>query len=209
MERARKITVVGSYRHVSIVLSALLEQGREADCIYWQKTVSPFSFPENCRGRCEDMTSEDRRRLCRQLTGLREPIGLRLAWRSSLVLLGAHDIARVTLSRLQGGKRCSVHSPFRPSTGVLALMCAIRDYGRSEDYTLVGIGLGSRALFSRRGVEGHEFPRYRHDPENASPLQKQAHLFADTQILRTLSTSYSISTADIDLARAVGATLVS
>jgi len=147
----------------------------------------------------EFCTQVEKRALMKRLAGTTEPVltvdAFRISFKSSLLEL--YGLIKVGVM-LKIGKPMIHSALFRPSTGILTLLFAIRDHGSEADYTLAAIGAGQRGVY-RYGV----FER-----EIVTDRTEYLHVLADLRVLRLLGRSYSISTTDPGLAQVCGLRLI-
>jgi hypothetical protein len=135
---------------------------------------------------------EEVRKLVLQLFGT-YPILNRLSCQQSLVTL-ALDAMRLTRCYLNwglGDGMRDVPAKYRPSTGILSLLLAIRDHGPEARYVIAGIGLQdrNRYVFNGKPFQTKEAPR--------GSLPK--HSVADEIVLRQLASRWNICTTEQEL----------
>lgn len=141
----------------------------------------------------------ERIELVTSLSRLRYPIITTAAFRQPLatVLDDARRLARFAVRRRRtqntsGGCETDAPGKFRPSTGILALLVAIRDHGPDAEYVLAGIGLEGRNLHQAPGgiIAGKDRARGRVLPP---------HIHADIAVLEALRGRYRLRTTEPEL----------
>jgi hypothetical protein len=108
-----------------------------------------------------------------------------------VILLDSIKIAICSLSWIWGSRRLDVSAKYRPSTGILALLLAIRDHGIQTQYILSGIGLGNRDAHI---LDGKPF-EVKRAPRRDLPL----HVVADIIVLQRLAKRFDIRTTEVEL----------
>ena len=128
----------------------------------------------------------ERRMLVGRISGCYDPIVTRdffdLPFKTKIRYAGS--LASTFLKRLLDRKK-DCGSAFRPSTGVLALVLAIDEYGPDAEYVMAGIGLRKRA----------EYLNGKRRVRRALP----AHVYADSHVLGKLVRRYSLYTTEPEL----------
>lgn len=141
----------------------------------------------------------DRIELVTSVSRLHYPIVTAAALRQPLatVLDDARRLARFAVRRhsaQHAAVGCETDAPgkFRPSTGILALLVAIRDHGPDAEYVLAGIGLEGRNLHQAAGsiIAGKDRARGRILPPHTS---------ADIAVLEALRGRYRLRTTEPEL----------
>jgi len=134
----------------------------------------------------EAVSAHERRRIVGKISGFYDPIVtsdfFRLPKEKKIRYAGS--LTSTFLKRLLD-RRKDCGSVFRPSTGILALVFAIDEYGPDADYVLCGIGVRKREEYLD-GSETHE----RDLPQ---------HIFADAKVLRKLARRYNLFTTEPEL----------
>jgi hypothetical protein len=105
------------------------------------------------------------------------------------------DSVRLAGRRLQwllGNQTHDVPPKFRPSTGILALLLAIKRHGGAAQYILSGIGLGNRDVYD---FGGRIF-----DVRRAGRAELAKHVLADVIVLEQLAGRFNIGTTEHELA---------
>jgi hypothetical protein len=147
----------------------------------------------------------DRIELVTSVTSLRYPIVTAAVLGQPLATLldDARRLARFAVRRRHqpdASRDCETDAPgkFRPSTGILALLVAIRDHGPNAEYVLAGIGLAGRNLHQAAGgiVAGKDRSRGRILPP---------HICADIAVLKALRGRYRLRTTEPELEPLVAA----
>jgi len=128
----------------------------------------------------------DRRMLVGRISGCYDPIVTSDFFRlpNKVKIRYAGSLASTFLKRLRNHKK-DCGSAFRPSTGVLALVMAINEYGPGAEYVICGIGIHKRLEYlSGTKTKGRLL---------------QPHVYADTKVLRKLADRYSLFTTEPEL----------
>ncbi|WP_164926819.1 hypothetical protein [Chlorobaculum tepidum] len=134
----------------------------------------------------EAVSAQERRALVGKISGCYDPIVTSDFFRLPLdrKIRYAGSLASTFLKRLLN-KRKDCGAVFRPSTGILALVFAIAEHGRTADYVICGIGVRKRNEYlSGKQVKGHDLPH---------------HVFADVKVLRKLARRYNLFTTEPEL----------
>jgi hypothetical protein len=138
------------------------------------------------RSPVESVSAFQRRQLVGRISGCYDPIVTSDFFRLPLdrKIRYAGSLTTTFLKRLlDKSKDCG--SVFRPSTGILALVFAIADYGRDADYVICGIGASKRDEYlDGKHIHGRDLPQ---------------HVFADIKVLRKLARRYHLSTTEQEL----------
>lgn len=140
----------------------------------------------------------DRIELVTSVSRLRYPIVTAAALRQPLATVfdDARRLARFAVRRraqdAARGRETDAPGKFRPSTGILALLVAIRDHGPAAEYVLAGIGLEGRNLHQAAGsiIAGKDRARGRVLPP---------HICADIAVLAALRGRYRLRTTEPEL----------
>lgn len=90
-----------------------------------------------------------------------------------------------TILKRKFDNRKDCGSVFRSSTGILALVFIIADYGHDAEYVICGIGILHR----------DEYP----DGGHIHRRELLQHVFADIEVLRSLARRYHFSTTESEL----------
>jgi len=128
----------------------------------------------------------ERRMLVGRISGCYDPIvtGDFFGFPFKTKIRYAGSLMSTFLKRLLDRKK-DCGSAFRPSTGVLALVMAIDEYGADAEYVICGVGLQKRVEYlNGRSVAGRALP---------------AHVYADTKVLGKLVRRYSLFTTEPEL----------
>lgn len=128
----------------------------------------------------------DRRMLVGRISGCYDPIVTSDFFRlpNKVKIRYAGSLASTFLKRLRNHKK-DCGSAFRPSTGVLALVMAINEYGPDAEYVICGIGIHKRLEY----ISGTK----------TKQRLLQPHVYADTKVLRKLAHRYSLFTTEPEL----------
>lgn len=129
---------------------------------------------------------EDRRMLVGKLSGCYDPILTHDFFYLPLAkkFRYAGSLTSTFLKRLLN-KRKDCGSAFRPSTGILALLFAIADYGADAEYVICGIGIRKRSEYL--------------GANNKHKRDLPQHVFADSKVLKKLSRRYHLSTTEPEI----------
>jgi len=170
----RKLLVSRSNRMILTRTSSLELVKRELDAAGFSAPVSGISIYE-------------RRMLVGRISGCYDPIVtsdfFRLPYKVKVRYAGS--LGSTFLKRLFDWKK-DCGSAFRPSTGVLALVMAIAEYGTGAEYVICGIGVSKRLEY----VSGTK----------TKGRMLQPHVYADVKVLRQLRRRYSLFTTEPELA---------
>lgn len=137
----------------------------------------------------------DRIRLVREIAGLRYPVVTRAFFRQPIAvqLRDAERIARFGWKSWAGAGDEDAPGKYRPSTGILALLLAIRQHGGDAEYVVAGIGLGER--WAQQGDGKVLVGKTATTHGGLTP-----HVHADVAVLRALARRYALSTTEPELA---------
>lgn len=108
-----------------------------------------------------------------------------------VILFDTLKIAICSLSWIWGNRRLDVSAKYRPSTGVLALLLAIREHGHQAQYVLSGVGLGNRDAYI---LDGKPF-----EVRRAQKKDLPMHVVADIIVLQRLAKHFNIRTTELEL----------
>lgn len=111
---------------------------------------------------------------------------LAIQWRDAL------EIGRWWIAWQLGSRRRDVRARYRPSTGILALLVAMADYGQDAEYVLAGIGLADRQAYS---MGGQSLSNGRKQQSAGLPI----HTVADAIALGLLAGRYDLSSTEPEL----------
>ncbi len=110
----------------------------------------------------------------------------------AIQLRDAIEIGRWAIRWQLGRRRNDVRAKYRPSTGILALLVAMSDYGDDAEYVIVGIGLADRQAYS---IDGQVLSNGRKQPSKGLPI----HTGADAIALRLLKDRFTLSSTEPEL----------
>lgn len=136
--------------------------------------------------------------LVRGITGLRYPVVTRAFFRQP-VAVQVRDVDRIIRflwRTLKTAGDDDAPGKYRPSTGILALLLAIRRHGVGAEYVVAGIGVGERWAQQGDGTVLVGKTATKHG--GLTP-----HVHADVAILRALSGRYAVRTTEPELAHLV------
>ena len=138
------------------------------------------------RSPVEAVLAHERRALVGKISGCYDPIVTSDFFRLSyeLKIRYAGSLTSTFLKRLLN-RRKDCGAAFRPSTGILALVFAIAEYGREADYVVCGIGVRKREEYL--------------DSSNPRQRDLPQHVFADVKVLRKLARRYRLFTTEPEL----------
>ena len=146
----------------------------------------------------EVCTVRRRIRLVSDVAGIRYPVVTRAFFRQPLAVQ-VRDVDRLLRflwkSRSGAGDE-DAPGKFRPSTGILALLLAIRQHGSDAEYVVAGIGVEERWAQQANGTVLVGKTATRHG--GLTP-----HVHADVAVLRALACRYAIHTTEPELAHLV------
>lgn len=136
------------------------------------------------------ISAYERRMLVGRISGCYDPIltGDFFRLPVDLKVRYAGSLASTYLKRIIN-KRKDCGSTFRPSTGVLSVVCAIDEYGHDAEYIISGIGVENRGDYC--------------DGKNMRQRDLRPHVFADIKILRHLARRYSMYTTEPELMKII------
>lgn len=150
----------------------------------------------------EICTVRRRIRLVREIAGLRYPVVTRAFFRQPVAvqLRDAERLARFAWkSRSREGRgEADEDAPgkFRPSTGILALLLAIRQHGSDAEYVVAGIGVEER--WAQQGDGKILVGKTATCDGGLTP-----HVHADIAVLRSVARRYAVRTTEPELAHLV------
>ena len=104
----------------------------------------------------------------------------------------AIEICRWWVAWQLGSRRRDVRAKYRPSTGILALLVALADYGESAEYVMAGIGLADRHAYS---IGEQDISNAKQRKSGALPM----HTVADAIALRRLRDRLDLSATEAEL----------
>jgi len=128
----------------------------------------------------------EQRKLVTRVSGCDDPIFTAYFFHlpQKLKVRYAGSAASIILKRIvDQTKTC--HAIFRPSTGIITLLYAIDEKEAECEYVITGIGLKNRK----------DYMLAKRSSEDSIPH----HVFADSKILRTISSRYCITTTEPEL----------
>lgn len=140
----------------------------------------------------------DRIRLVRDIAGIRYPVVTRAFFRQPIgvQLRDVDRLARFGWKSWAGAGNEDVPGKYRPSTGILALLLAIRQHGRDAEYVVAGIGIGER--WAQQGDGKVLVGKTATMHGGLTP-----HVHADVVVLRALARRYDLRTTEPELAHLV------
>jgi len=158
----------------------ILTRASSLDLLKAELDTAGFSAPVN------GVSIYERRMLVGKISGCYDPIVtadfFSLPYKTKIRYAGS--LASTFLKRLLDRKK-DCGSAFRPSTGVLALVMAIDEYGPDAEYIIAGVGAKKRL-------------EYLTGTKTKGRLL-QPHVYADIKVLRKLARRYSLFTTEPEL----------
>ncbi len=137
------------------------------------------------------ISDQERRKLVARVSGCEDPILSADFFRlpPKLKARYAGSAINITLKRIfDQSKTCN--PVFRPSTGIISLLCAIDQHGADCEYVVAGIGMNNRSVYIHTE---------RSSAKRSSGASIPQHVFADRKVLRTISSRYNITTTEAEL----------
>ena len=199
---------------VLIATSTQLGRGDETDCDYIKEkrleilaTVCDRAYVVNpkCsldkyqalsdRAELTIWNSLQRRTLSESVSGVKEPIITRKIFQFGLRFFAAELYKLIkAFWRIHSGQNADFSPYYRVSTGMLAILLAIKENGPDAEYVVAGIGFANR--FKSEAEFGD-------DPYVLARVTKtyDHHVEADLKVFKALVEKYRITTTDPDLAQ--------